>query len=69
MDAIERQRRLTVDLLANLEKCDQQKDRLKSVRSYLTTLATDPGIDAEVKQIVGFGKAVEEQLQKEKKEK
>jgi hypothetical protein len=66
---LERQRQLTVDLLTKLEKLEQQKARLRSVRNHLTTLATQPDISAQLTELVEFGKAVEDQLKKEKQDK
>lgn len=69
LDISERQRRLSENLLASLEKLDQQKENLKNVRKRLTVLATQPDIYAQLNEIVEFGKAVEEQMSKEKREK
>jgi hypothetical protein len=69
LGVLERQRQLTVDLLTKLEKLEQQKARLRNVRNYLTTLATQPSISVQLTEIVEIGKAVAEQLKKGKQDK
>jgi len=73
LDLLERQRRLTDNLQASLEKIDQQKEKLKNLRNGLTALATQPDISAQIKQIIEFGeavqKAVQEEIKKDKVEK
>jgi len=66
LGVLERQRQLTIDLLTKLEKLEQQKARLRNVRNYLTTLATQPSVSAQLTEIVEIGKAVAEQLKKQK---
>lgn len=62
LNIVERQRRLAESLLTDLEKIDQQKERLKNVRNGLATLATQPDVLAQMKQIYEFEKAVEKEM-------
>jgi hypothetical protein len=63
--AFERQRQLTIDLLANLEKIEQQKLRLRTVRNHLTALATQPTLSVQLTEIIQFAQSVEEQVKRQ----
>ncbi len=66
LDILERQRRLDQNLLATLEKIDQQKGKLKNSRNMLTSLASQVDIAEQVQQILEFGKAVQQEIDKGK---
>ena len=69
LEVFQRQNKLKKDLIADLEKIDQQKEQLAKIRKGLTIMATKPSVKDEGENLVRFGMAIKNELEKAKDDK
>ena len=67
LEVFQRQNKLKKDLIADLEKIDQQKEQLAKIRKQLTILATKPSVKDEGENLVKLGQAIQNSMSEEGK--